>query len=248
VTEAPLLEGGFEQHLESWLATEPGPALVIIDTFQKVRGISGNKANLYQSDYATVGSIKRIAGKHQAAILLVHHTNKMKLVSDPYDKISGSTGIMGSADSLIMIDRERDADTATVKFTGRDVYGNDFVIRFNACRWELVSNDANAYAAKNDYDAEPLVQLFRKLITENPKGWRGTYSKLQAIGLEFLGYQPFIDGRGCANKLSDGLANELRKRDNLLVEIGVDTTGGKGIRIQQLTPILAFPTRMRIED
>jgi len=57
-----------------------------------------------------------------------------------------------------------------------------------------------------------------------------------------------MDGRGCANKLSDGLANELRKRDNLLVEIGVDTTGGKGIRIHQLTPILAFPTRMRIDD
>ncbi len=134
-------------------------------------------------------------------------------------------------------------------YEGRDAHGPNFVIRFNEnCIWELVSNDASEYSARNDYESDPVVQLIRLLIAENPNGGRWTYTNLQAKGLEFLGYQPFIDGKDLSNRLSDGLANELRKRDNILVESGVKTTGGRGIRLQQVPKIVAFPTKMQIDD
>ncbi|MDL2319376.1 AAA family ATPase [Eubacteriales bacterium OttesenSCG-928-A19] len=249
VTKAQMIDSGFLTQVEGWLAKEEGPALVIVDTLQKVRGIARKGVNAYEGDYDVVGGIKALADKHQAMIVCVHHTNKAKNVTDIFDKVSGSTGIMGAADTTILIDRERGQDTATVHFEGRDAWGDDFVIRFENGRWELMHNNLLEYKAGVEYEEEPLVQLFRHLITENPGGGRWAYSKLQAIGLELLGYQPFIDGRDCARKLNDdGLANELRKRDKIVVETAVQTTGGKGIRLQQISPIIAFPTKMQIDD
>lgn len=245
VTQAQMLDTGFDTQLEQWLLEDTSlPALVIVDTFQKVRGVSKGGTNAYQQDYEVVGALKALADKYHAMIVCVHHTNKNRFATDPYDKISGSTGIMGAADTTILIDRERGTDTATVKYEGRDAWGKDFIIRFNNGVWMLENEDAEAYTTGQRYDAEPLVQLFRLLMAESPGGGRWTYSNLQAKGLELFGYQPFSDGRDCALKLSDGLADEIRKRDNILVECGVQTTGGKGIRLQEVRPVTAFQTRI----
>lgn len=249
VTKAQMLEAGFEEQLETWLSMEEGPALVILDTLQKVRGTTKGGVNVYQNDYEVIGALKAMADKYRAMFVLVHHTNKAKFVADPFEKISGSTGIMGASDTAIIIERERGQATATVKFEGRDAHGPDFVIRFNEnCIWELVSNDASEYTAKNDYENEPLVMLFRKLDTENPSGGRWTYTNLQAISLEAFGHQPFIDGKDCAAKLNDGLAAELRKRDGILVECGIRVANARGIKLQRVSKIIAFPTRMQTDD
>lgn len=248
VTKAQMLDTGFLSQVENWLSAEEGPALVIIDTLQKVRGIAKRGTNAYEGDYDTVGGIKALADKYRAMIVCVHHTNKARNVTDIFDKVSGSTGIMGAADTTILIDRERGQDVATVHFEGRDAWGDDFVIRFDNGRWELVHNSAQDFQAGAAYENEPLVLLFRKLLAEKPEGGRWAYSKLLAIGLELLGYQPFIDGKDCARKLNDGLANELRIRDKIVVETAVQTTGGKGIRLQQINQIIAFPTKMQTDD
>lgn len=249
VTKAQMLDAGFESQLEGWLASKEGPALVIIDTLQKVRGTTKGGINAYQNDYEVIGKLKSLADKYRAMFVLVHHTNKAKFVADPFEKISGSTGIMGAADTAIIIERERGANTATVRYEGRDAWGADFVIRQEEnCRWVLENSNANEYKAGRDYESDPLVQLFRKLITENPNGGRWTYTNLQALGREFLGYQPFIDGKDCALKLNDGLADEMRMRDNILVEYGVKTTGGRGIRLQQVSKIVAFPTKLQTDN
>jgi len=242
-TAAPLLGAGFEEQLTGWLDAEQGPALVIVDTFQKVRGVSSGRINAYQSDYEVVGKLKKIADQHHAMIVCTHHTNKIKFASDPYDKVSGSTGIMGAADTMIMIERERGADTATVRFEGRDTWGADFIIRFNNGVWELESDDAAAFKAAHNYEAEPIVQLFRQLMAENAQGGRWTYGNLQARGLELLGYQPFIDGKDCARILNGGLADDLRKRDGILCETSIRVQGTKGVKIQPIAAITGFQTK-----
>ena len=244
VTKAQMLGTGFLEQLESWISGGDEPALIIVDTLQKVRGIARRNVNAYEGDYDAIGSIKALADKYRAMIVCVHHTNKAKNVTDLYDRVSGSTGIMGAADTTILIDRERGEDTATVHFEGRDVYGDDFVIRFVNGLWELEHSNAQEYGAGAAYADEPLVQLFRKLITENPKGGRWTYSNLQAIGLEFFGCQPFIDGRECTNRLSGGLATELRKRDGIIVESSVAVGHGRGVKLFQATPQAAFQTKI----
>ena len=246
VTKAQALSTGFSEQLEQWLAAEPAtPALVIIDTFQMIRGMSKAGANLYQDDYAVVGGLKALADKYHASFVCVHHTNRNKFAADAFDKVSGSNGIMAAADTTLLIERERNSDTATVKFEGRDVFGKDFVIRTTNGRWEMENEDAAAFTDAQRYEAEPLVQLFRLLMTEaQDRGGRWTYSNLQSKGLELLGFQPFVDGRDCALKLNGGLADEIRRNDNILVECGINTTGGKGIRLQKVKPATSFQTAM----
>lgn len=248
VTKAQMLDTGFVRQVENWLAAEEGPALVIVDTLQKVRGIAKKGVNTYEGDYDVVGSIKALADKYRAMIVCVHHTNKAKNVTDIFDKVSGSMGIMGAADTTILIDRERGQDVATVHFEGRDVWGDDFVIRFDNGRWELMHNNALEFKAGAVYEEDPLVQLFRRLITENPNGGRWTYNQLLTMGLDQLGHQPFIDGKDCANKLTDGLATDLRQRDGILVEWGVAVKHGRGIKLMQVKPSTSFQTVVSFDE
>ena len=230
-TGAPLMGDGFEEHLESWLSQDSTPALVIVDTLQKIRGLGSRNVDAYKADYETMGKLKAIADKHRASLVCLHHNNKMQRVADPFDKISGSSAMMGAADTAILISRDRGQDTATVVFTGRDVWGEDFTIRFDGGRWSLVSDNAREYQAKQEYESDPLVQTIRILADENPEGGRWTYAELQEAGIEKIGVEPFASGKECGSRLEKGLATELRVRDSIVVRWAVKMASGNGIRI-----------------
>ena len=176
-------------------------ALVIVDTLQKIRGLGSRNVDAYKADYETLGKLKAIADQHRAALVCLHHNNKMQRVADPYDKISGSTAMMGAADTIILISRDRGQDTATVKFTGRDVWGEDFTIRFDNGKWSLVSNNAREYQATLEYERDPLAQIIRILARENPLGGRWSYAELRQVGVEKIGMEPFASGKECGKKL-----------------------------------------------
>ena len=67
-----------------------------------------------------IGALKELADKYGICILLVHHLRKQSS-SDPYDQISGSTGIMGVADTTWLMHRQRMSKTATIRVIGRDM-------------------------------------------------------------------------------------------------------------------------------
>ena len=75
--------------------------LIVIDTLQKVRVSDGN-GGMYANDYKEAGALKKIADKYGICILLIHHLRK-QTASDPFDQISGSTGLMGVADTSWVI-------------------------------------------------------------------------------------------------------------------------------------------------
>ena len=225
---------GFEEYIENWLQQDTSvPSVVIVDTLQKVRGIDGAGKNLYQTEYDVIGRIKKILDKYRASGICLHHNNKTKQVTDPYDKISGSNALMGAADTTILITRDRGQDTATVMFTGRDVWGDDFTIRFDNGRWSLVSDNAAEYTARQKYEQEPLVQLFRLLLQETPTGGKWTYKQLIELGVDKLGYEPFSSGKECGAKLRKGLAANLLARDGIRVEWAIKTATGNGVEIHR---------------
>lgn len=219
---------GFEEYVENWLQQDTSvPSVVIVDTLQKVRGVDGAGKNLYQTEYDVVGRIKHVMDGYRASGICLHHNNKTKQVTDPYDKISGSNALMGAADTTILITRDRGQDTATVMFTGRDVWGDDFIIRFDNGRWSLVSDNAAEYTARQRYEQEPLVQLFRLLLQETPTGGRWTYAQLIELGVDKLGYEPFKSGKECGAKLRKGLASDLRARDGIYVDWALKLAKGE---------------------
>jgi len=249
-TRAQVMDGGFEKQLDQWFSRHGGKSLVVIDTFQKARGIGRGSVNAYQSDYDVVSRLKAVADRHRGALVGIHHTNKLRNVADPFEKVSGSMGIMGAADTTILLEGERGADMATLRYTGRDVWGADKLLRFHDCRWELVSDDATAAQEQSAYEASPIVQLFRKLISENPQGGRWTYDQLYVEGLTLLGYPPFSSSRDCAKKLKAGLDRELLRRDGIVAACGVeakrDGFRGKGVKLEKQAPRTTFQTEMGV--
>ncbi len=68
----------------------------------------------------------------------MHHLRKQD-DSDVFNKISGTTGIMGSSDTTFILEKKsRDDSVATLFVTGRDVEYQTFTLRFEECRWNLL--------------------------------------------------------------------------------------------------------------
>lgn len=96
-----LIGSGLEEQINDFLKDHPKTKLVIIDTLQKVRDSKGSagKAGMYGNDYDDISSIKRIADESNIAVILVHHLRKLRDGDDPFNEVSGSTGIIGAADT-----------------------------------------------------------------------------------------------------------------------------------------------------
>ena len=176
-TVAPGLANGLIEQLEAFMQEHPDARLVVVDTFQKVRSIMGGKANAYGVDYADAGALKAFADKHGLCLLLVHHLRKMQDDSDPFNRISGTSGILGAADTALVLTRDKRSDAETLlSITGRDVDEQGLVCRFNkaTCRWEVLG-DAETVAAQKaqrEYADNPLVKTILKLVQQrNP--WEG---------------------------------------------------------------------------
>ena len=71
----------------------------------------------------------------------------MKDKSDPFNQISGSTGLTGSADTEIVLAKSNYKDNqALISITGRDVMDNEKLLRFDiiSFKWGVVG-DANDF-------------------------------------------------------------------------------------------------------
>ena len=151
--------------------------LVIIGTLQKVRDSKGSagKAGMYGNDYDDISSIKRITDGFNIAILLVHHLRKLQDSDDPFNDVSGSTGIIGAADTNFILRRKRSGNAATLLVSGRDVEYQELTLQFNDLVWELVER-------KNSEDihkAELPKFLFRVVdFMECRTEWVGTATEL----------------------------------------------------------------------
>jgi hypothetical protein len=143
-------EGGIEL-VRSFLEAKPNPRLIIIDVLAKVRGGKGREEGNYEADYNAVTIWKALADEFGVAIVLVHHTRKMPS-DDKLEMISGTNGITGAADTLIILDR--DSQGATIAGRGRDLEEFDLAIQFDTsvCRWKALGNasDVRRSDERND--------------------------------------------------------------------------------------------------
>ena len=174
-----LIGGGLEEQITDFLTEHSATKLVIIDTLQKVRDSKGSagKAGMYGNDYDDISSIKRIADEHDISIILVHHLRKLKDGDDPFNEVSGSTGITGAADTNYVLKRKRSSKDATLLACGRDVEYQELTLRFQDLKWELVERKNTEEIHK----AEIPQFLFRVVeFMKNRTEWVGTATELIA--------------------------------------------------------------------
>ena len=144
-TSWPRLDQGGLEDLRSWLEAERKPRLIVIDTFAKVRKPGKSNSSMYADDYRAVTPLKELADEFGMAIVLIHHTRKNK-DGDTFDHISGSTGLTGAPDSLLVLRRQnRVKADAVLKGVGRDLEGFDEAFRFNkgSLRWTVLGDSSS---------------------------------------------------------------------------------------------------------
>jgi len=77
------------------------PELVVIDSFYS-HAPTGTDTNKHTDVAPTLVKLRKLADRHECAIVLIHHTNKSQS-NDPVARIAGSTGIVATARHVLMV-------------------------------------------------------------------------------------------------------------------------------------------------
>jgi hypothetical protein len=111
--------------------------LVIVDTFGKIRPRRPAGVDPYQWDYDVCAALKdevdQIPG---ASLLVVHHARKSES-ADFIDSASGTAGITGAFDFVLVLHRVRHSVEASISVTGRDIAEAEYGLTIDAGRWQL---------------------------------------------------------------------------------------------------------------
>lgn len=118
-TALPRLGDGGLQEIDAFCGNHPEIGLVVIDTLAKVSD-PRTGANVYDEDAALGSALHGMAHDHDIAILLVHHTRKAA-AGDFMHAVSGSAGLTGTADVVMVLTRKRGEQKAVLEITGRDI-------------------------------------------------------------------------------------------------------------------------------
>lgn len=133
----PMNEG-FLLQLEELLKVFPNIKVVVIDTLQFVKYRQGKSESAYECDYRTGRDLKEFAEKNHLAIVVVTHTTKMIHMEDEMSNVSGTNGVTGAADAVIVLSKEKRTDKEAKMFiTGRKVRQSMHNVKFDdsKCCW-----------------------------------------------------------------------------------------------------------------
>lgn len=123
--------------LEAFLVVYPDTALVVVDTLGKVMPPAQAGESAYQRDYRIAGRLKQIADKRPGLAVTVLHHDRKAAAEDFVDGVSGTHGLAGAADTIIVLSRKRQATEAVLKVTGRDVLEAEYALTLDGGTWVL---------------------------------------------------------------------------------------------------------------
>jgi hypothetical protein len=201
--EMPLLSQGGLNLIRAWIEQAESPKIVVIDVLAKVRDRRQKDQGLYDADYAAMQGLKAIADEHGIAVVAIHHLRKMD-AEDPLDQISGTTGLAGSVDAVLVLNR---TSAGTVLHgRGRDTEDIEKAVQFDqgTCTWTVLGEASSVQysgaraavlavlreakgptsladiAAASGMKAENVRQLLLKLIRDGvvEKADRGKYASV----------------------------------------------------------------------
>lgn len=164
-TASGTLADVLEAQILQFIREHPDTVLVVIDTFQMIRGNSNEPS--YGGDYDEIQKLKRIADSQRISLLLVHHLRKQG-DRDPINKLSGTTGITGAVDCVFVLDKSRRReDAATLVCTGRDIEHRELELRFSKDEfvWNLMSDSAKESMGTMPKDMVAFVEFMKQIQT-----------------------------------------------------------------------------------
>lgn len=210
--QTQIKPGSVVATIEAFLSRYPDTALVVVDTLGKVMPSSSRNETAYERDYRVAGTLKRIADTHPGlSVLAVHHERKAAS-EDFVDSVSGTNGLAGASDAVIVLDRKRQSPEGLLMVTGRDVEESEYALIMNDVVWTLDGGDLRSAAARavlrretgsmSDQSADML-----RVVREHPQGI-GAAAVATILGIDRARADTYLDRlvkRGQIVKPSRGL-------------------------------------------
>ena len=133
-------EGGLER-IDRWIESVERPRLVVVDVLTKVRPRGDKNRSPYENDYEALKGLTELAAKRRVAIVAVHHCRKSPSDEDPFDELSGTTGLTGAANTTLVLKRG-DAKADLLYGRGHDVPEFEKALAFDKTRglWSVLGD------------------------------------------------------------------------------------------------------------
>ncbi len=123
--------------LRAYCRAHPDVRLIVIDTLARIRPPQPRHRGAYDWDYAVGAKLKEVADEFRVALVAVTHTRQMA-AADFVEAVSGTSGLTGAADTIVVLDRARGQDDGRLKVTGRDVEEAEYALRMVGGAWMLL--------------------------------------------------------------------------------------------------------------
>lgn len=150
--------------------------LVVLDTLGRAMPPVVANEPTYQRDYRITAALKGSCDVHPgSSLIVVHHTRKADS-ADFLDAVSGTQGIAGAADTVMVLRRAREERSAVLSVTSRDAREGSYALNLREPgRWVLdgASVEDAANAAQASAATAGVAQEMARLIiavNQHPDG------------------------------------------------------------------------------
>lgn len=127
ITQVP--KGDMVETIREYMDEHRGEnPIVILDTLGKAMPPAFGGETQYDRDYRVLGALKACADNNPgSSVIVVHHTRKID-AADFLDAVSGTQGIAGAADTVLLLKRSRHEDQASIQVTSRDAAEGEYLL------------------------------------------------------------------------------------------------------------------------
>lgn len=232
------VDSGLIQQLEGWINTVQNPKVIIIDTFQHVKGKVSKGEDAYAADTRFTKPLHDLAVAHGIAIICVTHTRKSNgfALDDPFEAVMGSTAQYGNSDAGWIISGKRDESKKKFTAVGRDFESTSFEIeRSQSGRWVFrgTTEIAQERQQHSEYLNDPAVTVIRNQLTANGGRWTVTPQEFLNTALIEIGDYLAPDAARMGRHLRE-LAPHLLKYDSIITNFSEGGgRNGRKIRFEQ---------------
>lgn len=205
-----ILPGTVLQTVAAWMRRHPDTAMVVVDTLGKVMPPAMQGESAYQRDYRVGSALKAIADVHPGLAVVVLHHDRKAVAEDFVDSVSGTHGLAGAADTVIVLARKRQSPEGTLKVTGRDVPEAEYALTIaDGKTWQLDGSSLRAAAARarEREESQDLGDTALKVLAEvraHVEGVRAT-DLVPHFGKDVYQYLKRLTDAGRIDKVSRGL-------------------------------------------
>jgi hypothetical protein len=161
----PCLGEGCIAELRRKIDACTNPKLVIIDTLARVRPRKERRKAQYDLDYSDLSRFHVLTAEYPGlTIAIISHTRKAA-ADDVFDTISGTQGLSGAVDTLVVMAGFRGKGDAKLIVAGRDVMDVNKALNYKKSTWSWeIAGDAIEIAISENQDA--LFRILKKFDSD----------------------------------------------------------------------------------